>query len=154
MLCRSGWSDINYVYRHETNKPIYRVEDKELCIDVTEDHSLFNVNKEEIKPTQITQETKLEMNVNDIHHMFNTQVISTDDKIELVCKMITKKHLNAIPVIFLNSTIDDKKKFLDIVSENITINNGYCKTVVAGINYIKKCVNLHEIETKKLLSQY
>ena len=61
VLCRSGWCDCKYVYRHKTEKDIYRVtDDNGLIVDVTEDHSLYNKNKEEIKPSQIDATTELE----------------------------------------------------------------------------------------------
>lgn len=61
VLCRSGWCDCKYVYRHKTDKDIYRVSDSNgLIVDVTEDHSLYNKNKEEIKPSKINTTTELE----------------------------------------------------------------------------------------------
>ena len=44
------WSKIKRVIRHKTNKKIYRVNTHCGLIDVTEDHSLLNKNKEIIKP--------------------------------------------------------------------------------------------------------
>ena len=61
VLCRSGWCDCKYVYRHKTDKDIYRVsDDNGLIVDVTEDHSLYDKNKDEIKPSRITSNTELE----------------------------------------------------------------------------------------------
>lgn len=61
VLCRSGWCDCKYVYRHKTDKDIYRVSDSNgLIVDITEDHSLYNKNKEEIKPSKINTTTELE----------------------------------------------------------------------------------------------
>ena len=61
VLCRSGWCDCKYVYRHKTDKDIYRVSDSNgLIVDVTEDHSLYNKDKEEIKPSKINTTTELE----------------------------------------------------------------------------------------------
>lgn len=61
VLCRSGWCDCKYVYRHITDKDIYRVsDDKGLVVDVTEDHSLYNKDKKEIKPSKIDISTELE----------------------------------------------------------------------------------------------
>lgn len=60
VLCRSGWVEPNYIYRHKTTKPIYKVTDGDMSIEVTEDHSLFDDTKKEIKPSEIKQETKLE----------------------------------------------------------------------------------------------
>lgn len=148
VLCRSGWRDINYVYRHETNKPIYRIEDNGLCVDVTEDHSLFDENKKEIKPVEIKEETKLEINSNDIYSAFNTvesQDFSQSVDFNILAKMFKNKNIiDRVPLCYLNGSIELKKKFLDIVGDGITLENGYTKTAVAGVNYVKKCVNKSE----------
>ena len=60
VLCRSGWCDVNYIYRHKTDKDIYEINDEKSIVDVTEDHSLFNENKEKIKPSEINEDTRLE----------------------------------------------------------------------------------------------
>lgn len=60
VLCRSGWCEPSYIYRHKTSKPIYTVSEGEMSIDVTEDHSLFTEDKKEIKPSEIKSNTKLE----------------------------------------------------------------------------------------------
>lgn len=61
VLSRNGWQEVEYIYRHKTNKPIYRItNDKNLIVDVTEDHSLFDSDKKEIKPSDINNNTKLE----------------------------------------------------------------------------------------------
>lgn len=44
------WADIRRVIRHKTNKKIYRVNTFAGCVDVTEDHSLIDVNGNKIKP--------------------------------------------------------------------------------------------------------
>ena len=148
VLCRSGWCDINYVYRHKTNKPIYRVEDNGLCVDVTEDHSLFDGDKKEIKPTQIKEETKLEINSNDIYSAFNNvepQDFSQSVDFIILAKMYKNKNIiDRVPLCYLNGSIELKKKFLDIVGDGITLENGYTKTAVAGVNYIRKCVKKSE----------
>jgi len=139
VLCRSGWSDVNYVYRHETNKPIYRVSDDNGCVDVTEDHSLFDENKNAIKPTQITPKTRLEYNTHDIWSDFN-KVTMQPYMARRMAKMFITKVLNKVPPVVLNSSIEDKKSFIDVVKNNITLENGYSKTAVAGVNYLKKCI--------------
>lgn len=73
VLCRSGWCEPSYIYRHKTSKPIYTVSEGEMSIDVTEDHSLFTEDKKEIKPSQIKSTTKLEyFNDKNIYSDFNT----------------------------------------------------------------------------------
>lgn len=73
VLCRSGWCEPSYIYRHKTSKPIYTVSEGEMSIDVTEDHSLFTEDKKEIKPSEINQTTKLEYYTDkSIYSDFNT----------------------------------------------------------------------------------
>lgn len=73
VLCRSGWCEPSYIYRHKTSKPIYTVSEGEMSIDVTEDHSLFTEDKKEIKPSEIKPNTKLEYYTDkSIYTDFNT----------------------------------------------------------------------------------
>ncbi|MDE5888829.1 MAG: hypothetical protein K2H20_02290, partial [Bacilli bacterium] len=60
VLCRSGWVEPSYIYRHKCNKPIYEISEGNMMVEVTEDHSLFNNKQEKIKPSEINNETKLE----------------------------------------------------------------------------------------------
>lgn len=62
ILCRSGWVDVKYIYRHKTDKEIHRIKTKSSLIDVTSDHSLFDSDKNQIHSKEcIVNETKLEM---------------------------------------------------------------------------------------------
>lgn len=54
-----GWTKINRVIKHKTNKKIYEVFTKNSCVKVTEDHSLLNEYSEIIKPKQCDLGTKL-----------------------------------------------------------------------------------------------
>jgi len=48
------WVKIKRVIRHKTNKRIFRVNTEQGCVDVTEDHSLIDENKKEIKPKDVS----------------------------------------------------------------------------------------------------
>ncbi|AQN68406.1 DNA polymerase type B [Saudi moumouvirus] len=54
-----GWAKIKRVIRHQTKKSIYRVKTNNGVVDVTEDHSLLNTDKEIIKPLDCNPNTKL-----------------------------------------------------------------------------------------------
>lgn len=138
-LCRSGWCDINYVYRHETTKAIYRVSNGIGCVDMTEDHSLFDENQNKIKPSQITKNTKLEYNKHDIWSDFNNASL-TEQEVRQMANFTIKKVVDRVPKIILNSTINCKELFLSIIKDNITFENGYSKSAVAGVLYLRKCV--------------
>ena len=61
-MTRNGWATINKTKRHKVEKEIYRTRIQSGFVDVTEDHSLFNINEEEITPQMITVgKTKLEV---------------------------------------------------------------------------------------------
>lgn len=61
VLTRDGFKDIDYVYKHKTNKSLHRIETKNGLIDVTEDHSLFNDLKNEVKPKNLKHGDKIEI---------------------------------------------------------------------------------------------
>lgn len=48
-----GWTKLNRVIRHYTNKRIFRVLTHTGCVDVTEDHSLLNERAEKVKPSEV-----------------------------------------------------------------------------------------------------
>lgn len=153
VLCRSGWCDIKYAYRHGTNKSIYKVSNNNGFVEVTEDHSLFNKDKEEIKPTQIDKNTELESFTTNIYNSFNDKdLFDWPEKVDsnVLVKMLLNKSINYVPKYFLNGTISLKKEFLKMVGDNISIENGYSKTAIAGINFIKKCVNYATNNIKNL----
>ena len=55
----SGWSDINRVIRHKTQKQIYRVVTHTGMVDVTEDHSLLDEELNIVKPGEAKIGNKL-----------------------------------------------------------------------------------------------
>jgi DNA polymerase elongation subunit (family B) len=150
VLCRTGWVEPKYLYRHKTDKDIYKVEDKknEMIVEVTKDHSLFDENRKEIKPTEIKNDTKLEY-YSDKTLYLNNNILDVDKNIILnVSKQIKNKQIKEIPEIILNSNIEDKEMLLTLISGcDITLNN-YNKTVVAGINYIKNCIIENNVKSE------
>lgn len=134
VLCRGGWSDVHYVYRHKTNKPIYSVSDDttKLSVDVTEDHSLFDANRNEIKPSEITEDTKLEYYSNDLN--FNNINIS-DKIIEVSAKLLANGSLDRVPCNILNSTKENANLFLKIFNK-INKNTNLSKTCQAGLLFL------------------
>jgi len=60
VFANNKWNPIKKVIRHKTNKKIYRVNTHCGVVDVTEDHSLLNSEREKIKPGEcVVGETKL-----------------------------------------------------------------------------------------------
>ena len=136
VLCRSGWSEVDYVYRHETKKDIYRVGDDKSYVDVTKDHSLFKEDKTEIKPTDINSDTKLEKDNNDIWSQFNNKSVNNA---KLLAKMFGKA-FDRVPTIILNADINTKKIFISNIDDNLPLS----KTAMAGIKYIEKCIKFNK----------
>ena len=134
VLCRNGWSDVKYVYRHKTDKPIYNISDNSnnLSVDVTEDHSLFDENKNEIKPSEIRKNTKLEYYSNDLN--FNN--INVSDKIiKTSAKLLANGALDRVPCIILNSTKENANLFLTIFNKS-NKNINLSKTCQAGLLFL------------------
>lgn len=123
VLCRSGWVEPEYIYRHKTDKPIYTVRDGEMMVEVTEDHSLFNNKQEKIKPTELNSYSKLEYYNGDIFTDFNT---------------LTEQHnIEDTWLWLLNASIDIKKHYLETIQVERYKND---KITLAKIQFIKKCV--------------
>lgn len=136
VLCRSGWVEPQYIYRHKTNKPIYRVENNGGSIDVTEDHSLFNDKREKIKPSEITKETKLEIYSKDIH----TNLYGINDHILSNLAKVTAKFREYMPIEVINGTKDTRRRFVEMLDRElgceVTIDN-FPKKFVAGYRFIR-----------------
>ena len=105
-----------------------------MTVEVTEDHSLFTVDKKKIKPSELTKNTKLEYYEGDITS--NVKVLD-EKRIIDYSKLLINGELKAIPVDLLNATRECKLSFLSKIEEGF---RGQSKTLNAGLQYIKKCV--------------
>ena len=139
VLCRSGWKEATYIYRHKTDKDIYEVKDNNMVVEVTEDHSLFNNKQEKIKPSEINNETKLE-------YYTGGNIISNKyelDKRKInMCAVFAagnREHASVTKDI-LNSTVLCKKLFLEKFERYRQPNKVYSKQIMASLQYLKMCV--------------
>ena len=96
-----GWVEPSYIYRHKTDKDIYEVSDGDMRIDVTEDHSLFNVEQEKIKPSEINSNTELEYYVNLENHLHKDDMIG-DEWIGDKAKQLADGVIDRVPISVLN----------------------------------------------------
>lgn len=133
VLCRSGWHDVEYIYRHKTEKPIYEVVDGDAVVEVTEDHSLFNEDKEKIKPTEIKEDTKLEYYTEEIVGSCNEQPF-TPFQCKTLAALIKSGRVTDIPTVLLNASREVKKAFVTALGDDYVAEN---KTMQAKINYLK-----------------
>lgn len=137
VLCRSGWVEPSYIYRHKTDKPIYRVQDENMTIDVTEDHSLFNSEQEKIKPNEIDKNTKLEYY--NKHLQTVSYNITDKKKLENYAKVVARSCLK-MPKRIINANKETREIFVNYLNKYLTkeVNiQNFSKTFVAGYNFIK-----------------
>ena len=97
VLCRSGWCDVKYIYRHNTEK-------------ITEDHSLFNFKQEKIKPSTINDNTELEYYNNNITGDIEVQM--KEKHIKRMAKMLALGKIDVVPNLILNGTREVIHKFM------------------------------------------
>ena len=137
VLCRSGWVRPSYIYRHKTTKDIYEVEDSDnVRVDVTEDHSLFNDKKEKIKPSTISDDTKLEYYNGSL---FGERVIKCSEKVmKYIASLVNKDQIEKTPLIFLNLSKEDSEKFINMIDLNVKHKS---KALQACLMYIYGKVN-------------
>lgn len=142
VLCRSGWCDCKYVYRHGTDKDIYRVTDSNTgaMVDVTEDHSLYNDAQQEIKPSEIDENTKLEY--------YNGKIDDGTEKVvyylmDLKIKEVANGIDDRFPAYFMNLEPSYYRGILDIWEENKRDSIEYTKTVQAQIMFMKEKMLCH-----------
>lgn len=138
VLCRSGWVEPSYIYRHKTHKDIYMVNDGETSVEITEDHSLFNEYKEKIKPSEITKDTKLEYYKGEIKGDKEINDATIGESIE----NILEKQIDGIPVFILNADWKTKDMFLynfmkKCKSKNISLDRYFSKKTRAGLLYLE-----------------
>lgn len=139
VLCRSGWVEPQYVYRHKTNKDIYLVEDGESKIEVTEDHSLFNSKQEKIKPSEITDSTKFEYYKGTVEPDYRSPLLSLSD-VEHYAIEVATGGISVIPYPVLNATQEEMKLFYDRFIAYSQDDIEYSKSVVAGLRFIKNSI--------------
>lgn len=137
VLCRSGWVEPSYIYRHKTDKSIYRIEDDDMTVDVTEDHSLFNSEQEKIKPNEINKETALEYYTEQLQTV--SYNITNNKQLENYAKVVARSGLK-IPKRIINANKDTRERFLNYLNKYLTkeVNiQNFSKTFVAGYNFIQ-----------------
>ena len=139
VLCRSGWVQPEYIYRHKTDKPIYEVSEGNMSVSVTEDHSLFKENGEKVKPSEINEGTRLEYYDRKIDHgALDTNVV----KIVTMAKMLKNGTIDRVPMEVLNITKRQRiKLFLDAI-EGWDMTKA-SKTCQAGILFLRNKCNMY-----------
>ena len=103
-----GWGIIKRVIRHKTNKKIYEVITKQGYVKVTEDHSLLDINGNQIKPKDCKIGTRLLHN----REFESFRKIGYDKPKDIVDYYIDKYGYEYYDELNLNFNIKDKKDAL------------------------------------------
>lgn len=139
VLCRSGWVYPNYVYRHKTTKPIYKISNGDVEVDCTEDHSLFNSDKVKIKPSDVTEQTRLEYY--DMDRFYLEKNGKIENIVEYFDSLLESEGEFVVPMKVLNSNKETMRCFLDFYDKNKhvleTKTKTHTKTLKAGLLYLK-----------------
>jgi len=98
----NSWTDIKYIMRHKTSKRIYRIITDSGVIDVTEDHSLLDIDGNKIKPIDCKIGNELLHNFPNFTDDMITNNIDTNRK-EIYNLGLEFKDNNIIPNEILNS---------------------------------------------------
>ena len=108
-----GWAKINRVIRHKTIKKIYRVTTYIGTIDVTEDHSLLDIHKNIIKPSDCKIGTEL-LHKFPNEYPINLKLIIDDNQIKDIILGLYHGSLQKIPSEILNAKIEYRIKFVKL----------------------------------------
>lgn len=135
VLCRKGWVEPRYIYRHKTNKDIYEVSEGDMRIEVTEDHSLFDSNKMKLNPKNVTEDTKLEYYTGIIKEIKEEEY--RDEYVGIYACELADGKLDRVPMSYLNASRFYMKQFYETFMENYRDDIEYSKTCLAGLQYLK-----------------
>ena len=141
VLCRSGWVSPEYIYRHKCDKDIYEISEGDMRVEVTEDHSLFNSDEIKIKPSQINENTKLEYYDGEVSGINRTFFAIRWDEVGKSVATEPERHYHVIPSGIYNATKEDMRLFYNSFMENYKEGVKYSKTIIAGLQYIRKMLN-------------
>lgn len=140
VLCRSGWVDVDYVYRHKTNKKIYRITlDDGSYVDQTEDHTVFDENQNKLKPSEIQENTKLELSKHILESNLElTKSAFTPQMIDIAAKALAFGKYDRVHIWALNLPKDKMKQYYSTFMNNYKDDVEYSKTCLAGLKYLKR----------------
>lgn len=136
VLCRSGWVEPSYIYRHATDKKIMSISDGVSLVDVTEDHSLYDKQRVKIKPSEIKRGTELEYVSYDAIR-YNSDVVLSERQADSYVRAYNSGVMKALPVRLLNASVENKRIFLSRIRRR----SDETKTMQAGIMFLKNTTN-------------
>ena len=146
----NGWAKVKRIIRHKTVKKIYRILTKTGLIDVTEDHSLLDNNREIIKPSKCKIGQKLLHLKPDIENYTNdlieNQIFNFEGQISLYNQKEVQEYMIILEQLGYYTTIDY------MTSKNDDIDN-----IIYILNYSRKYITedkISIIKKEKLYDNY
>ena len=124
----TGWTNIKHVMRHKVNKKIYRVSTNSGIVDVTEDHSLLDINAEKIRPC----ECKIGLELLHSFPNFDNTVTNIDQDAYVLGLEWSGESINHI----LNATVETRQSFYQGFKASGTTIKG--KMVAQSMYYLCK----------------
>jgi DNA polymerase delta subunit 1 len=131
-----GWTPIKKVIKHKTNKKIFRVTTNKGSVDVTEDHSLININLKKVKPGSLQIGDNL-------LHSFPTEGICKDyiggvaSKLQLQMLYFEEKINGNIKHLFPPNVVTNIKEMDSVTTEQFVYDiETECGRYQAGIGEI------------------
>lgn len=137
----NGWAKIRRVIRHKTNKKIYRITTLEGSVDVTEDHSLLDEDRNPIKPKDcIVGETKL-------FHSYPSEF----KEIELMTEPQGKEFIKSTGVHKACNKCGVKKDEVEFYLTNTRYSKRQEKTIQGRAHICKLCVKERACQRKGIV---
>ena len=139
----NSWTDIKYIMRHKTSKRIYRIITDSGVVDVTEDHSLLDINGNMIKPIDCKIGNELLHNFPKFTDDMITNNIDTNRK-QIYQLGLQFKDNNEIPNEILNSNKFIKQEYFRAClfnNNNNYIFNFYNKVTAMNFYYLCKSID-------------
>ena len=149
----NGWSKINRVIRHKTYKKMYRIFTPLGIVDVTEDHSLLDINKQIIKPEKCNEETEL---LYGFPINFSTQSKYQQMGLTNMKLLIEDLYIGLIDIIpyeILNNIYQQRLQFVNLfIKKNETLMQK-SKLFYQSFYYLLKSVE-NDIDINKVMDKY
>jgi len=164
VFANKGWSKINRLIRHKTNKKLYRVITNTGACDVTEDHSLLDKNGNLIKPKDCVIGTELlhsfptnfnELVCNINEQQYNLPCYITQDKLEATkYHYISKKNGYNVKIEYIEpSKLTIQKVKVDgtylLMRTTNAIENSNKITNIIKLDDVSEGVYVYDIETEE-----
>lgn len=148
----NGWSKINRVIRHKTYKKMYRVFTPLGIVDVTEDHSLLDKDKNIIKPEKCSSNTELLYGFPISFPTTSKYQQMSKVNMQLYIEDIYLGMIDIIPYEILNNIYSQRLQFVQLFlekNEHLTQKSKlFYQTLYYLLKSVEKDININEVMNK------